>query len=171
MLISKTMNAALNRQVGNEFAASLQYISIAAHCSSEGLPVFSEHFHKQSLEERDHAMRFIKYILDAGAHVEIPAIPAPQAAFKTIESAVALSLDQEKQVTAQINELTELSIKESDHMTQTFLAWFLKEQLEEVSSMDNLLKMVQRSGEDRLLYVESYLNGKHGTAAKVPEIS
>ena len=171
MLISQTMNAALNRQVGNEFAASLQYISIAAHCSAEGLPVFSEHFHKQSLEERDHAMRFIKYILDAGARVEIPAIPAPQAAFKTIESAVALSLDQEKQVTAQINELTELSIKESDHMTQTFLAWFLKEQLEEVSSMDNLLKMVQRSGEDRLLYVESYLSGKHGTTAKVPEIS
>ena len=170
MLISKTMNAALNRQVGNEFAASLQYISIAAHCSSEGLPVFSEHFHRQSMEEREHAMRFIKYILDAGGRVEIPAIPAPQATFTTIESAVALSLEQEKQVTSQINELTELSIKESDHITQTFLAWFLKEQLEEVSSMDNLLKMVQRSGEDRLLYVESYLNGKKGSTSNPPDV-
>jgi bacterioferritin B len=166
MLISKTMNSALNKQVGNEFAASLQYVSIAAHCSGEGLPIFAAHFYKQAEEERDHAMRFVKYVIDAGGRVEIPAIPAPQTEFKTIEMAVKLSLDQEKQVTSHINELTELCIKESDHITQTFLAWFLQEQLEEVSSMDNLLKMVQRAGEDRLLYVETFLAGKAGDGKK-----
>jgi len=162
MLISKTMNSALNKQVGNEFSASLQYVSIAAYCSVEGLPIFADHFYKQASEERDHAMRFVKFILDAGGSVEIPAIPAPKVGFKSVQAAVKLSLDQEKEVTRDINQLTELAIKESDHITHTFLAWFLKEQLEEVSSMDNLLKMVQRAGEDRLLHVETFLAGKSG---------
>lgn len=159
MLITNTMNSALNKQLGNEFAASLQYVAIAAHCSAEGLPVFAQHFGKQAEEERDHAMRFVKYILDAGGQVEIPAIPAPQSAFKSMEAAVKLSLDQEKQVTQHISALVDLSLKESDHITKAFLDWFLKEQLEEVSSMENLLKMVQRAGEDRLLYVETFLAG------------
>jgi ferritin len=171
MLITPTMNAAINQQIGNEFAASLQYVSIAAHCSSEGLPVFAAHFYRQGTEERDHAMKFVKYIVDAGGRVEIPALGAPRSNFSSLEEAVKLSLDQEKQVTNQINELVALAIKESDHITQAFLSWFLQEQLEEVSSFDNLLKMVQRAGEDRLLYVENYLanqapSGKNpGTAA------
>jgi bacterioferritin B len=159
MLITSTMNSALNKQIGNEFAASLQYVAIAAHCSGEGLPIFAQHFSKQAEEERDHAMRFVKFILDAGGQVEIPAIPAPQSSFKTIEQSVKLSLDQEKQVTQQVNALVDLSLKESDHITKAFLDWFLKEQLEEVASMENLLKMVQRAGEDRLLYVETFLSG------------
>ncbi|MDX1952151.1 MAG: ferritin [Verrucomicrobiota bacterium] len=165
MLISKAMNAALNQQIGNEFAASLQYVSIAAHFSSEGLPVFARHFFKQSAEEREHAMKFVKYIVDAGGVVEIPSIASPTATFKTAEQAVELSLHQEQLVTQQINKLVALAIQESDHITQAFLSWFLTEQLEEVSSMDNLLKMVQRAGEDRLLYVESFLSGNNAEKA------
>jgi len=170
MLISKTMNEALNQQIGNEFSASLQYIAIASHFSTEGLPVFAAHFFKQADEERDHAMRFVKFVLEAGGEVQIPALPAPQAAFETVEAAIQLSLDQEKKVTRQINELVELTIKESDHITQTFLSWFLKEQLEEVSSMDNLLKMVQRAGEDRLLYVEAHLAGYNKAEEKAAAV-
>ena len=88
MLITRTMNAALNHQVGNEFAASLQYISLAAHCSSVGLPIFAAHFFTQAAEERDHAMKFVKYIIEAGGQVEIPAIPAPRTGFATMEEAV-----------------------------------------------------------------------------------
>ncbi|MEK7684955.1 MAG: ferritin, partial [Verrucomicrobiota bacterium] len=159
MLISKKMNAALNEQIGNEFNASLQYVSIASHFSGDALPALAAHFYRQAEEERDHAMRFVKYIVDAGGSIEIPAIPAPKGAFKNAEEAVQLSLDREKAVTQQINQLYELAIKESDHTTRTFLAWFLTEQLEEVSSMDNLLKMVQRAGEANMLYVEAYLAG------------
>ncbi|MBI4327247.1 MAG: ferritin [Chloroflexi bacterium] len=159
MLISKKMNAALNEQIGHEFHASLQYVSIASHFAADGLPALAAHFYRQAEEERDHAMRFVKYIVDAGGGLEIPAIPAPKGAFENAEEAVQLSLDREKAVTQQINQLYELAIKESDHITRTFLAWFLTEQLEEVSSMDNLLKMVQRAGEANMLYVEARLSG------------
>ena len=107
-------------------------------------------------EESEHAMRFIKYIVDAGGRVVIPAIDAPQAGFKTPEAAIKLSLDQEVKVTHQINALVELARSENDYITINFLQWFLTEQLEEVSSMDNLLKVVQR-GANNLLQVEEYL--------------
>jgi ferritin len=162
MLISERMNNALNEQVGNEFGASLQYVSIASHFAGEGLTALANHFYKQAEEEREHAMRFVKYLADAGGRLEIPSIPAPQSKFKSVEEAVKLSLDWEKKVTQQINNLVELAIKESDHITQQILSWFVAEQLEEVSSMDNLLKVVQRAGEARLLYVEEYVARHHG---------
>lgn len=168
MLISQSMNDAINQQIGNEFGASLQYVSIAAHFASETLPELAAHFFKQAEEERDHAMRFVNYVVEAGARAEIPAIPTPQSEFKTVEEAIHLSLDREKAVTEQINELVQLALKETDYITNNFLAWFLTEQLEEVSSMENLLKTVQRAGEANLLFVEDYLARKQGKIATSP---
>jgi len=168
MLISKKMNAAINRQICYEFSAMLQYVAIASHFVGESLHQLAGHFYRQAEEERDHAMRFIKYLLDAGGHAEIGDIPAPQNRFKSVEEAVKLSLDQEKKVTEQINQLIELAIKERDYISQNALAWFVNEQLEEVSSMDSLLKVVQRAGPANLLYVEDYLarrQAKSGSAA------
>lgn len=157
MLISESMNGAINDQIGNEFSASLQYVSIASHFAAETLPELAAYFYSQADEERAHAMRFAKYLVDAGGRVEIPATPMPKSDFKSVEEAVQISLDQEKTVTQQINDLVELSLKESDHITHNFLAWFLTEQLEEVSAMGDLLKTVQRAGETNLLFVEDYL--------------
>jgi ferritin len=156
MLISNKVIKAINEQIGNEFGASLQYVAIAAHFAADALPQLSHHFFRQGEEESEHAMRFIKYVVDAGGRVVIPAIDAPQARFKTAEAAIKLSLDQEVKVTHQINALVELARSENDYITINFLQWFLTEQLEEVSSMDNLLKIVQR-GADNLLQVEEYL--------------
>ena len=157
MLISPEMNAALNEQVGNEFAASIQYVCIAAHFDLEGLPFLAKHFYRQSEEEREHAMRFVKYVVDAGERLEIPNIPAPTARFSSAEEAVQLSLDNELLVTRQINQLVDLAIRQNDHTSKNFLEWFVNEQLEEVSSMDQLLRMVRRAGENGLLFVENYL--------------
>lgn len=82
MLISQTMNDAINQQIGNEFTASLQYVAIASHFAAETLPELAAHFYRQSEEERSHAMRFVKYVVDAGGRVEIPSIPSPKAEFK-----------------------------------------------------------------------------------------
>jgi ferritin len=120
------------------------------------LPQLSQHFFKQAEEEKDHALRFIKYVVDAGGRVVIPALEAPKANFKTPKDAVKLSLDQEVKVTHQINALVELARVEKDYITINFLQWFLTEQLEEVSSMDNLLKIVERAGSD-LLQADEYL--------------
>jgi bacterioferritin B len=156
MLTSKKIINAINEQIGYEFSASMQYYAIAAHFAAEALPQLSQHFFKQAEEEKGHALRFIKYVVDAGGRVVIPAIDAPKSNFKTPKDAVKLSLDQEVHVTQQINGLVELARSEKDYITINFLQWFLTEQLEEVSSMDNLLKIVQRAGND-LLQADEYL--------------
>ena len=162
MLMSKEMNDRLNEQIGNEFGASLQYVAIAAHFDREGLPALARHFYRQANEEREHAMRFVKYVVDADGSLKIPAVPACQCDFDSAEQAVRLSLDWEMTVTKQINDLVDLSIREKDHMSKNFLDWFVKEQLEEVSSMDTLLRMVRRAGEKGLLFVENYLMQRGG---------
>ena len=156
MLTSQKVIDAINEQIGYEFSASMQYYAIGAHFAAEALPQLSQHFFKQAEEEKDHALRFIKYVVDAGGAVVIPAIDAPKSLFKTPDDAVKLSLAQEIKVTHQINALVELARSESDFITINFLQWFLTEQLEEVSSMDSLLKIMQRAGAN-LLQVEEYL--------------
>jgi ferritin len=156
MLTSQKVIDAINEQIGYEFSAELQYYAIAAHFAAEALPQLAQHFFRQAEEEKGHALRFIKYVVDAGGRVAIPAINAPKSKFKTARDAVKLSLDQEIHVTHQINGLVGLARKQNDYITINFLQWFLTEQLEEVSSMDNLLKIVERAGND-LLQADEYL--------------
>ena len=105
MLTSQKVIDAINEQIGYEFSAELQYYAIAAHFAAEALPQLSQHFFQQAEEEKGHALRFIKYVVDAGGRVVIPAIDAPKSKFKTPRDAVKLSLDQEVHVTQQINGL------------------------------------------------------------------
>jgi ferritin len=167
MLTSQKIIDAINEQIGYEFSASMQYYAIGAHFAAEALPQLSQHFFKQAEEEKDHALRFMKYVVDAGGAVIIPAIDAPKSLFKAPDDAVKLSLAQEIKVTHQINALVELARSENDYITINFLQWFLTEQLEEVSSMDNLLKIMQRAGSN-LLQVEEYLARVGASTAPSP---
>ena len=155
MLISKTLNDAINKQIGSEFGASMQYLSIAAHFDSEALNNFAQFFYLQSDEERDHAMKFINYLMDAGGDLVIPEIPAPKPNFTSAEEAVKAALDWELEVTRQINNLMDIAVKEKDYIAQQFLDWYTNEQLEEVSTMDTLLSLVRRAGEKNLLQLEN----------------
>ena len=168
MLISPELNAALNQQIGNEFGASLQYVAIAAYFDSDNLPIFAKHFYTQATEERDHAMRFVKFVVDSGGRVEIPTIEAPQSSFASAEEAVRLSLNWELKVTEQINGLMDLAISQKNHITKNFLEWFVNEQLEEVSSMETLLGMVRRAGDSGLLLVENFLASGGLSQAQAP---
>ena len=156
MLISKELNAAMNAQVGSELAASNEYILIASYFDGEQLPELADFFFRQSDEERMHAMKFVHYILEAGGEVSIPAITAAEQTFDSAEAAVKAALDWELEVTSQINHIMDLAIKENDHLAQSFMRWFIDEQLEEVSTMDGLLGVVRRAG-DQLLLVEDYI--------------
>jgi ferritin len=158
MLISKAMNAALNVQIGNELAASNQYVAIAGYFDGEGLPVLAKHFFKQAAEERDHALRFVRIVLDGSGDLKIPQVPAPKPTFKNSADAVQLALDSELRVTKQINDIVDLAIREKDHLTKNALEWFVNEQREEVTSMDTLLRMVKRAGEAGLFHVEHFLS-------------
>ena len=155
MLISKNMADQMNAQVGNEFGASLQYVNVAGYFDSAGLPVLADFFLKQADEERMHAMKFARYIMDAGGHLAIPAVPAGRHEFKSAEEAVSMALDWEYTVTKQISALLDRAMSERDYVAHDFLEWFAREQLEEVSSMETLLKMIQRAGEPGLLQVEA----------------
>src|SRR5829696_10224785 len=145
----------MNAQIGHEFAASLQYVNVAGYFDNAGLPVLAAFFLKQADEERTHAMKFVRYIMDAGGHLAIPAVPASRHDFKSAEEAVALALDWEYTVTKQISALLDRASSEKDYVAHDFLEWFAREQLEEVSTMDTLLKMIQRAGEPNLLQVEN----------------
>ena len=168
MLISQKMIAALNTQIGNEFGAFLQYVQIASHFGRENLPELSKHFYRQAEEEKTHALKIVSYVVDAGGSAAIPAIPAPRPAFANAQEAVQLSLDWEVTVTKQINGLVDLAIAENDHTSRNFLQWFVAEQLEEVSSMDMLLSMVRRAGEQGLLFVEDFLARHKGMPVATP---
>ena len=155
MLLSRAMNEQINAQIGHEFGASMQYVNIAGYFDGAALPVLSAHFLKQADEERQHAMKFVGYVLDAGGTVAVPAIPAPRAEFASAEEAVSLALEWELTVTKQISALLDRASSERDYVAHDFLEWFAREQLEEVSSMETLLKMIQRAGEPGLLQVEN----------------
>ncbi|HEX7555120.1 MAG TPA: ferritin [Leptolinea sp.] len=158
MLISKELTVAINEQIGHELHASHQYANIAAYFDSLALKKLAKMFYKQSEEEREHAMKFIHHISEAGGEVAIPAVAAPKAVFKSVEEAVQLSLDWELEVTRRINNLMTMAIAEKDYIGQDALRWFVTEQLEEVNTMDNLLKVVRQAGERNLIMLEAYLS-------------
>lgn len=156
MLISREMNAALNAQIGREFGAMLQYVAIAAYFEAENLPRLARFFFQQADDEREHAMRFVRYVVEAGGRVEVPATPGARGEFGGAEEPVRLSLEWEQEVTRQIHGLLAQAVKEGDYTTQEFLQWFVREQLEEVSTMERLLSVVRRAG-PQLLLVEDFL--------------
>jgi ferritin len=157
VLISKELVQAFNSQIGNEFGASMQYISIAAHFKQRQLTLLAKLFFAQAEEERQHAIKFVEYLLDTKGELQLPAIPAPVPAFRSAEDAVQAALNWENEVTRQITTLMDLAVKQNDYLAQSFLQWFIDEQLEEVVKMDRLLGVIRQSGEKNLLMVEAYL--------------
>ena len=151
----------LNEQIEYEFGASQQYVAVAIYYDSQSLPQLAAHFYRQAVEERNHAMIMVQYLLDADEDVMTPGVPAPQTDFADVVAPVALALEQEKRVTQQIVELVKLAREEGELVGEQFLHWFLQEQREEVASMTDLLAVVER-GRDNLLTVEEYLSRSGG---------
>jgi len=156
-----TFADALNEQIGYEFGASQQYIAVAVYYDAEALPQLAAHFYRQAVEERNHAMIMVQYLLDADEDVVTPGVEAPQTAFSDVVAPVTLALAQEKRVTEQIIELVKLARDGGELVGEQFLHWFLQEQREEVASMTELLAVVER-GKDNLLSVEEHLSRAAG---------
>lgn len=153
LLVSEALIDLLNQQVQNELKAASQYMAIAVYFESQSLPALAGFFFTQADEEREHAMKFVHYLLDAGAKPIIPSIPNLRNDFESAADAVQCALDGELEVTRQINNLVGEATKHNDYMTHTFLQWFVTEQLEEVSTMSTLLDTINHAG-DQLLLVE-----------------
>jgi ferritin len=156
MLISKRLEKAINQQIGNEFGASMEYLQIASYFESDDMLKFSTIFFDQAAEENAHAMKLLRYVLDAGGEVNIPAIDKPRKEFESPADAVQTALDWEVTVTKQINNLMDIAVEEKDYIAQEFLRWFVNEQLEEISKMSTILNIIKRAG-DNMLMAETYI--------------
>ena len=155
-MVAARFAAQLNEQIGNELAAHNQYLACAVYYDAETLPQLARFFYAQALEERDHAMMMVQYLIDADEDVVIPGVAAPQVTFEDVVAPVALALDQEKRVSAQINALAGVARAEGDYTSEQFMQWFIKEQVEEVATMSDLLRVVERSRDD-VMEVENYM--------------
>ena len=153
----------LNEQIGYEFGASQQYVAAAVYYDSETLPRLAAFFYAQALEERNHAMMMVQYLLDAAEPVQVPGVSAPQVEFADIVAPVALALEQERRVTDQINALATTAREAGDLTSEQFMQWFIKEQVEEVASMSDLLRVVERSRENPM-FAEDFLAREHPAA-------
>ena len=140
--------AKLNEQIGNEFAAHQQYVACAVYFESETLPQLAGFFYRQAMEERDHAMMMVQYLIDTEETVAIPGVSAPETAFGDVVAPIALALEQEKRVSEQINGLAAIARESGDYSSEQFMQWFIKEQVEEVATMSDLLRVAQRLRED-----------------------
>jgi ferritin len=156
MIIKQKVVDAMNAQIRSELAASNQYIAIAIYFEEEALPELGAFFFRQSEEERDHAMRFINFMLEVGAKPLIPSTPDMKNEFSDAAEAVQYALDQEMKVTEEINNLVSLAISENDHTSNQFLQWFVTEQVEEIDTMTTLLQTIKHAGTN-LLLVEEYV--------------
>jgi ferritin len=152
----KSFADALNEQISNEFAASQQYVAAAVYYDAETLPRLAAFFYRQALEEREHAMMMIRYLLDVGEEVRIPDIKSQQTSFADGGAPVRMALEQERRVSDEIFALFELARETKDYRAEQFLQWFVKEQVEEVALMNDLLNVVERSKEN-LLLTEDYI--------------
>ncbi|MCW1248928.1 ferritin [Acaricomes phytoseiuli] len=163
----------LQEQIGHEFTASQQYIAVAVWFDAQDLPQLAAHFYKQSLEERNHAMMIVQYMLDRDLQIEIPGISGNSIVndFADVLEPLTLALNQEKQVTEQIERLFATAREENDALGEQFMLWFLKEQVEEVASMNTLVNIAERA--DTLFEIENFLAretvGDGGEDASAPE--
>jgi ferritin len=163
----------LNSQIGNELSAHNQYLACAVYYDAQTMPRMAAFFYGQALEERDHAMMMVQYLLDSDADVVIPGVDAPVASFADVVAPVALALEQEKRVTEQINGLLRIARDEYDFASEQFMQWFIKEQVEEVATMSDLLAVVSRNRDD-IADIEEYVareQGAEGADATAPRIA
>ena len=157
----------LNEQIGYEFSASQQYIANAVFYDSQTLPRLAAFFYAQAVEERNHAMMMVKYLLDADAAIVIPGVTAPETGFNDLVAPVALALEQERRVSDQVAALVGVAREEADYLSEQFVQWFLKEQVEEVATMSALLDVIKRSA-DTPHVVEDYLVREHPAGGADP---
>ena len=159
--------AQLNAQIGNELAAHNQYLACAIYYDALTMPRMAAFFYEQALEERAHAMMMVQYLVDTDAEVVLPAVEAPISAFADLVAPVELALAQERRVTDQINGLLRIAREEGDFASEQFMQWFIKEQVEEVATMSDLLAVASRNRDD-IEDIEEYVAREHGGEGEDP---
>ena len=146
-MFGEAIQDAMNEQMKNEFYAAYQYLSMAAYCESENLPGFAHWMRTQAQEETQHAMKFYDFILDRNGRVVLQAVEEPVVEFGSPLEVFERALEQEQRVTAMINDLYGLAVRENDYASQTFLQWFVTEQVEEEKNAGDVVETLKMIGD------------------------
>ncbi len=146
----------LNEQIGHEFGASQQYVAAAVFYDAETLPRLAAFFYAQAVEERNHAMMMVQYLLDTNASVKVGGVTEPKTEFEDFVAPISLAVEQERRVSGRLSEIYEVAREERDYLSEQFMQWFLKEQVEEEASMSDLLAVAERTRTIPML-LEEYL--------------
>ena len=155
-MLSERFVAALNDQIAREFAAAHQYVAIGVHYEDQTFPRLAAFFYEQADEEREHAMKMVRYLLDKDTRVNLGAIDPPKGQFSNHIEPIELALEQERGNTVKISELFEIARDTKDYASEQFMQWFVEEQVEEEATMQSLLDVAQRTREIPML-LEEYL--------------
>jgi ferritin len=148
-MIEKAMQEAMNEQINKEMFSSYLYLSMAAYFEDKNLPGFANWMRLQADEEREHAMKFYDFILERGGKVILKAIDAPKTEWASSLEVAEEVAAHEAKVTASINALYELALKEKDYPAQVMLQWFISEQVEEEKNAAEIvanLKLIEARG-------------------------
>ena len=168
-MIQQELEEAINAQINQEFTASYSYLGMSTYFDELSLDGLASWMQNQHSEEQAHAMRLLNYLQDRGGRVQLAAIPSPQVEFSSILEVFEISLQMEIENTTSINALYELALKNNDHATKSHLQWFLDEQVEEEKSVEDIIALLERIGDDPagLLYLNDKLGARE--AEVVPE--
>ncbi len=148
-MIKKKVEEAINLQIMKEEHSSRIYMAMASWCETKGYPGAADFLFKQSDEERMHMLKFVKFLNDRGGYAVLSALEIPDSAFKSLRDVFDQVLAHEEFITASINELYEISLNEKDYTTGNFLQWYINEQIEEESTVHNILDRMKLVGEDK----------------------
>lgn len=146
-MLGKAVQDAMNEQIRNELYSAYQYLSMAAYCESANLPGFAHWMRTQAREEVEHAVKFYDFILDRNGRVMLLAIDQPHVEFGSALEVFEEALEHERRVTTMINDLYELAVKENDYASQTFLQWFVAEQVEEEKNAGDVVETLKMIGD------------------------
>ena len=146
-MLGEAVQDAMNEQIKNELYSAYQYLSMAAYCESVNLPGFAHWMRTQAREETEHAMRFYDFILDRNGRVVLRAIEGPVVDFGSPLEVFEQALEHEQRVTAMINDLYGLAVSENDYASQTFLQWFVTEQVEEEKNAGDVVETLKMVGD------------------------
>lgn len=145
-MLTEKMTKALNDQINFELSSAYLYLAMAAQFEAQNLPGFAHWMKIQYQEETGHGMKLFGYVADRGGQVVLDAVPKPAAEFGGPAETFKSVLEHERKVTAAINRLYELAVAEKDYPTQLQLQWFIKEQVEEEKTAENILRQVEVMG-------------------------
>ena len=171
-MISKKVEAILNRQIALEGQSSQFYLAMASWAENKGFGGTCEFLYRQTDEERQHMLKLVRYVNERGGTALIPNITPPPTDFESLTKVFENLLSHELNITAKINEIVHVCLEERDYTTHNFMQWFLSEQIEEEATARSIMDRINLIGNDKggLYLFDRDLENLTGSSIALPSV-